>query len=69
VTVAYKLHMQLRIPHWSISVSPHKPENFLARFDYPEQRDAAIRVGSFYVGSSPFFIHPWSLESYTRPYT
>jgi hypothetical protein len=27
--VAYELHQQLQLPHWSISVSPHKPEHFL----------------------------------------
>jgi hypothetical protein len=65
--MAYELHRQLRIPHWSITMSPHKPENFLAQFDYPEQRDAALRAGSFYVGPSCFFIHPWRLDSHTRP--
>jgi hypothetical protein len=34
--VAYELHRQLQIPHWNISISPHRPEIFLARFDYPE---------------------------------
>jgi hypothetical protein len=34
--VAYELHRQLRIPHWCITVSAHKPENFLVRFDYPD---------------------------------
>jgi hypothetical protein len=67
VMMAYELHRQLRIPHWSITMSPHKPENFLAQFDYPEQRDAALRAGSFYVGPSCFFIHPWRLDSHTSP--
>jgi hypothetical protein len=58
---------QLCLPHWNISVSPHKPENFLVRFDYPEQRDAAIHAGSLTVGSSIFLIPPWRLETYTRP--
>jgi hypothetical protein len=46
-------------------MSPRKPENFLAQFDYPEQHDAALRTCSFYVGPSPCFIHPWRLDSYT----
>jgi hypothetical protein len=45
-------------------MSPHKPENFLACFDHPEQRYAAVHAGSSYVGPSHFFIHPWRLESY-----
>jgi hypothetical protein len=64
-TVAYEMHRQLRIPDWCITMSPHKPENFLACFDHPEQRYAAVRAGSSYVGPFHFFIHPWCLESYT----
>jgi hypothetical protein len=52
---------------YPVSCSAHKLENFLARFDYPKQCDTMLHAGSFYVGSSPFFIHPWHLESYTRP--
>jgi hypothetical protein len=33
-TVAYELHRQLRLLHWNISVSPHKPKNVLIRIDY-----------------------------------
>jgi hypothetical protein len=36
IDVAYELHRQLWIPHWCISISPHKPENFLVRFNYPD---------------------------------
>jgi hypothetical protein len=65
--VAYELHRLLRIPHWNITVAPHKPENFLARFDYPEQQESALRAGSLFVGTTPFVIHPWRLDAATRP--
>jgi hypothetical protein len=65
--VAYKLHRQLRIPHWNITVSPHKPENYFVRFDYPEQRAAALITGSIFVGTTSFVIHPWRLDSGTQP--
>jgi hypothetical protein len=67
-TVAYELHRHFRLPHWNISVSPHKPENFLVRFDYLEQRDTVIRTGSLTVGTTVFQIHAWKLESYTCPF-
>jgi hypothetical protein len=34
--IAYELHRQLYVPHWNITVSSHKPENFLVYFDYPD---------------------------------
>jgi hypothetical protein len=64
--VAYELHTQLWIPHWCISVSPHKLENFLVCFDYPDQCATALRARSMYVGAAMILIHPWRLESYTR---
>jgi hypothetical protein len=60
-TVTFELHRQFRLPLWNITVSPHKPEN------YPEQRGTAVRAGSLFVGSTLFQIHPWRLDSYTRP--
>jgi hypothetical protein len=54
--VAYELHWQLLVPHWNIVVSPHRPENFLVRFDYPEQRDSALRAGAVHVVASTFII-------------
>jgi hypothetical protein len=61
--VAYELHRQLRIPHWCITVAPHRPENFFVRFDYPEQRDAALHSGSISVGASSFTIQPWRVDT------
>jgi hypothetical protein len=66
-TVAYELHRQFCLPHWYLSVSPHKPENFLICFDYPEERDTIIHAGSLLIDSTIFQIHPWHLESYTHP--
>jgi hypothetical protein len=66
-TIAYELHRQFRLPHWNILVSRHQPENFLVRFDYPDQCDAIIHAGSIAMGSAVFQIHLWHLESYTRP--
>jgi hypothetical protein len=65
--VAYELHRQLLIPHWNIAVSPHRPENFLVLFDYPEQRDSTLRAGAVHVGASTFIIQPWHLEGVNRP--
>jgi hypothetical protein len=48
-------------------VSPHKPEHFLVCFDYSKQRDTALRAGSGAIGSTTFLLHPWRLDSYTRP--
>jgi hypothetical protein len=67
VDVTYVLHHHLRIPHWCISLLPHKPENFLVWFDYPEQRDTTLRTGSLFIGATPFFVQPWNLQPYTRP--
>jgi hypothetical protein len=67
--VTYELHRQLHIPHWCISVSPHKPENFLVRLDYPDQCTSALRASSVFVGTAVFLIQPWRLESYTRKVT
>ncbi|TVU45689.1 hypothetical protein EJB05_05185, partial [Eragrostis curvula] len=61
------LHRQLHIPTWNIAVSRHKPEDFLARFDYADQRDAAIRAGSVVISWTTFIIQPWRLGSTTRP--
>jgi hypothetical protein len=46
---------------------PHKLKKFLVCFDYLEQHDATIRADSLTVGATIFLIHPWHLESYTRP--
>jgi hypothetical protein len=66
-SIAYELHRKLRVPHWNISVSPHKPEDFHVRFDFPEQRDAALPAGTVYVGTTTYLIQPWRLEASTRP--
>jgi hypothetical protein len=65
--VAYELHRQFRIPHWTIADFPHRPEHFLARLDYYEHCDATLRAGSMFVGAVTLMIHPWRLDTYTRP--
>jgi hypothetical protein len=65
--IAHELHHQLCIPLWNITASAHKPGNFFIRFDYPDQRDAAIRAHSLQVGSLVYMIQPWWLEGCTRP--
>jgi hypothetical protein len=65
--IAYELHRQLCVPHWNITISRHKPENFPVRFDYPDQRDTAMRAHSLQVGMTVCLIQPWRLEGYTRP--
>jgi hypothetical protein len=57
--VAYELHRQLCFPLWNIMASTHKLENLLVHFDYPDQRDEAIRVHSLQVGSVVYLIQPW----------
>jgi hypothetical protein len=57
--VAYELHRQLCFPLWNIMASTHKLENLLVHFDYPDQRDEAIRVHSLQVGSAVYLIQPW----------
>jgi hypothetical protein len=47
-------------------VSPHKPEDFLVWFDYPEQRDVALRVSSIRIGAATFAVHPWCLDTSSR---
>jgi hypothetical protein len=65
--IAYELHRQLCVPHWNVTISRHKPENFPVRFDYPDKRDTAVRAHSLQVGTTVCLIQPWRLEGYTRP--
>lgn len=63
--MGYELSHQLRIPRVNITVSRHQLEDFFARFDQPEQRDRAVRVGRIELGGTTFTIQPWRLV--TRP--
>ncbi|TVT97472.1 hypothetical protein EJB05_57294, partial [Eragrostis curvula] len=64
----FALNQQLRIPLHNITVSRHKSQRFLARFDYPEQRDIALRAGSVEIGGTKYKLEPWREEDcYNRP--
>ncbi|RLN39845.1 hypothetical protein C2845_PM01G26800 [Panicum miliaceum] len=68
--VAYGLSQQLRIPRHNIRVSRHRPEDFLAEFDFAPQQDRAVGAGQLTIGGSSLLIRPWRPVSHgpSRPW-
>ncbi|KAF8700339.1 hypothetical protein HU200_034271 [Digitaria exilis] len=67
--VAYGLSQQLRIPRYNIKVSRHRPEDFLAVFDFAPQCDRAVAAGQIVVGGTALTIEPWRPTSHGTPRT
>ncbi|KAF8700743.1 hypothetical protein HU200_034098 [Digitaria exilis] len=61
------LHQKLCIPLHHIQVSRHKPEDFFAHFDHPDQAELAIRKGIVEVRDTQFLMQPWREDTYARP--
>jgi hypothetical protein len=58
-----------RIPRYEARVTRHQPEDFLVLFDYPPQRDLAIRAGGLQVRGIDFDIMPWTEYHHGRDTT
>ncbi|KAF8755806.1 hypothetical protein HU200_011278 [Digitaria exilis] len=67
--VVYGLSQQLRLPRYNIKVSRHRPEDFLADFDFAPQCDRAVAAGQIVIGSTTLSIVPWRPTSNGPPRT
>ncbi|KAF8705744.1 hypothetical protein HU200_030946 [Digitaria exilis] len=54
--VVYGLSQQLRLPRYNIKVSRHRPEDFLADFDFAPQCDRAVAAGQIVIGGTTLSI-------------
>lgn len=47
-----------------VKVSRHRPENYLAIFEHPHHRDAAVTLERLPVGDLDYRIWPWRIQAY-----
>ncbi|KAF8710066.1 hypothetical protein HU200_029794 [Digitaria exilis] len=69
IEVVYGLSQQLRLPRYNIKVSRHRPEDFLADFDFAPQCDRAVAAGQIVIGGTTLSIVPWRPTSNGPPRT
>ncbi|KAF8648719.1 hypothetical protein HU200_064773 [Digitaria exilis] len=69
IEVVYGLSQQLRLPRYNIKVSRHRPEDFLADFDFTPQCDRAVAAGQIVIGGTTLSIVPWRPTSKGPPRT
>ena len=57
--VVHGLSQQLRVPRYNIRISRHRPEDFLAEFDFAPQQNRAIGAGQIMIEGFGLLIRPW----------
>ena len=67
--VALAFSSRIHIPSYEARVTRHRPEHFMALFDYPPQRDMAVQAGILRVRGIHFDILPWTETQHGRDIT
>jgi hypothetical protein len=67
--VALALSNKLRTPRYEARVTRHCPEDFLVLFDYPPQRDMAVRTAMVRVRGVDFDVLPWTESDHGKDCT
>jgi hypothetical protein len=67
--VSLALSSRLRTPRYEARVTRHRPEDFLVLFDFPPQRELALRAGLVRVRGVDFDVLPWTENDHGREST
>ena len=64
-TIEKELRVRFGIRRGDVKVTRHRPEDFLAVFEYPHHRDAAVALKCLRLGSLNIRIRPWRVLPYS----